>query len=108
MQDHVKKFYITFYQLISEHAAALLQEGGIKSRDIMLLSFVELCVLMQVSTLYYALQHNHTMKFCTITGGYFDFLVLSVEMPFILYGKTPKSAGVTSHSIGKISGSRQI
>lgn len=49
------------------------------------------------------------MKFCTVIGGHFDFLVLSIEMPFNHNGKTPENAGVTSHySIANVSGSRQI
>lgn len=89
---------------------ALLQEGRIKSRDIMPLSFVELCPLMQTSTLF--IMHSDIMHSDIITQlnfalsqEYFDLLVLSIEMPSDLYGKTPKDSGFTSHySIAKTSG----
>lgn len=88
---------------------ALLQEGGIKSKGIMTLSFVELCPHADQYSSYYTLWHNHTIKFCSVTGGYFDLLVLSIEMPSNLNGKTPENAGFTSHySTAKISGSREI
>lgn len=84
---------------------ALLQEGRIKSRDIMPLSFVELCPLMQTSTLFIMHSDIITQLNFALSQEYFDLLVLSIEMPSDLYGKTPKDSGFTSHySIAKTSG----